>query len=425
MPARAKLADLLEAGVGLEELCLFKSEHADQIKAEANARRSKGKNDKRDRERRASPIQAAEDEGIEPVQEEGVLQPPVGASMFASLLFKTIAPRPLPVKEAKAASITSDNPVKQTKRPTAKEVAEKEERASRATGGPPLKSAELKSLRIRTWFHALLAVANPVVALHYELVHRDTSERQQLSQTRLSQIFKQLLEASAEVIVPTTLSDPNVIVEDYVENHLRPGIQISPLNLFKRDYLNGANQPTKHTVELFETVFPGSSTVYIAGPHGIPVWEILDGKESVLNDFLLESCASLVVPSSAEGWSQAILNLVLEPEFAFAMKSLYANKDFYRFNIDFDDAVRKSIRARFERMGEQAFQDEAENYAKAAFLALAAHLSMGTNKLTPTQQFKWLINGFYRLGFYRKFFGFYLDDYIATNFTKGLPVSKL
>lgn len=401
LPTNAELADLRDTGT-LEDLLLFRKEHAAALSAEKSGRRSLGRNDARQRAKRQ-----ADDKNPASLPEPDVDQAessvPVSSSMLVSLLFQkpTLIPttpvKPKPVSAPKA----------------------KKPHVSRAAGGPSLKSDVLKSLRTRTWFHSLLVSADPDVALHYEKKHQDALDVRRLASGQAAHLVRH----HVPLDVPTILPSPSSLLEDcYAQARAGKG-DLTPLNLHARDYLNGANHPTRHTVELFDTVFPGCAEVYSAGPHGLPVWEVLDGQEKALQSFLLTEFPK--GHPSPDAWAQAILDSLLEPAFRFEVAPYVTANIFYRFNIALREAVSKSIKARYAEMGQSVFMRESGIYPKAVFLLIAAQLSFGANKLLSTRSLQWLIQVFSQMGFYRKFFGVFVDDYVVDEFIQGGPVNKL
>lgn len=275
----------------------------------------------------------------------------------------------------------------------------------------------LKRYRTRTWFHALLASADPDVALHYEAMHQD-----ELDVKRLKRGLAAHLVANYVPVEPR-ISLPSALLEDCYARANEGVSDLTPLNLYARDYLNGANQPTKHTIELFNAVFPGSRVVYTSGPHDLPVWEVLDGNEQALQSFLLSSFPKgLPTP---DAWAQSILDMLVEPDYRFSLTAFLDVNDFYRFNIALREAVSKSIKLRYAQMGRAKFMQESGIYPRAMFLLVAAQLSFGANKLLSTRSLQWLIQAFSQMGFYRKFFGVFVDHYVEEAFLKGGPVNKV
>lgn len=404
LPKISALSDLRESGT-LEEMLLFRRDNAAALAAEKASRRGLVRNDARERAKRS-----ASDPEATVTPEQGQIEAekaaPVSSSMLVSMLFQHQVPAPRPPVKQKPALLPK-KPAPKAKKPY----------VSRAAGGPSLKSDLLKRYRTRTWFHALLASADPDVALHYEAMHQD-----ELDVKRLKRGLAAHLVANYVPVEPR-ISLPSALLEDCYARANEGVSDLTPLNLYARDYLNGVNQPTKHTIELFDAVFPGSGVVYTSGPHGLPVWEVLDGSEQALQSFLLSSFPKgLPTP---DAWAQSILDMVVEPDYRFTLTAFLDANDFYRFNIALREAVSKSIKLRYAQMGRAKFMQESVIYPRAVFLLVAAQLSFGANKLLSTRSLQWLIQAFSQMGFYRKFFGAFVDHYVEEAFLKGGPVNKV
>lgn len=399
LPKNAELADLRESGT-LEDMLLFRKDHAAALQSEKPGRRSLGRNDARKR----SKLQTDDAEmASDPAQVgfDGEKSAPVTSSMLVSMLFQQ--PPHVPTPQAKA------KPAPKAQKP----------HVSRAAGGPSLKSDVLKSYRTRTWFHGLLVSADPDVALHYEAKHQDELDVKKLCSGQAAH----LVHNHDPLDVPRSVPLPSSLLEDCYAQTNEGASDLTPLNLHARDYLNGANHPTRHTVDLFDGIFPGCAVVYTAGPHGLPVWEVLDGNEKALQSLLLGAFPKgLPTP---DAWAQSIVDMVVEPDYRFLLTPYLEASDFYRFNIALRNAVSKSIKLRYAQMGRAKFMQESGIYPRAMFLLVAAQLSFGANKLLSTRSLQWLIQAFSQMGFYRKFFGAFVDHYIEEAFLKGGPVYKV
>jgi hypothetical protein len=65
----------------------------------------------------------------------------------------------------------------------------------------------------------------------------------------------------------------------------------------------GATEPTPDVIESVETILPGTAEVFYFGPNGFPLWEILEGNETVCLQMVDDEVARATGMRPDESWS--------------------------------------------------------------------------------------------------------------------------
>lgn len=311
---------------------------------------------------------------------------PKTSSIFAAMLFKT-----LPTEVPQRPKIERRTFPKRPK--GAQRVY-----SSRAGAGAKLNSNEVKSLRTRAWFNSLLTVMN----FGIDSVYAD-------GQTLMRSRSKFLRMSWIQARYP---DQNNLIEKRFTAATIKRGTRFAALDLYKRHYENGSGRPSLKTLTDLDEVFPGTSVIFQVGFLGLPIWELLDGNQSACQQYLAD-----VLPSFSQGtpdqWTQHILNLVLVEGAQQSIQPFVDANNYYGFNAWVGSALDRSIRP-FDLKS-----------ASLSMALIAIYKIFDSAKLLPTKSIVWAISAFRRKGIYNDFFGPVVDDFINTEYLKGLPVFKI
>lgn len=279
IPTHAELSELAERG-SLADMLKFKRDKADQLKEEARKVANIESNHSRNVEAgRLNP------EYVKPTNKKKAFSPPAELSAIFGY-------------GANRAPISVNDP---------KQKVVREPQLSRKLADPYINDPVLNSIRVQSWYLALLSNWFPDEAMAFRdhmLFNLIASVADQVDLAEIE---------SARALLPALPPDGNGGV--MLEKKLREGLRHNPrlnkkrYNLKVRNYVFGKSTPSEDTVTEFGLVCVDSENVYRLGFDGLPMWQVLDGDLQTCHDFASKFLSQDLIESPNQ-YAQFVLNVL-------------------------------------------------------------------------------------------------------------------